>query len=138
MKKITFFQLFDLFLKALKFDAKIEQKAYRLVAKRGNCQFILTESTKKIMLKEYFADFNGFEYEKKMRVFLYRIVEDFGNVKVIDENNRAILVLTSTHEIVKISSEKEKAIAKPVEFKNKSELLDYKAVESNTAQPTLF
>ena len=139
MKTITYKNLFSLFLDTLGFHAvRIVPKANRLKARIGNRYFTLIESSKKIILTEYGIDFDGFEYTKTEKVYVYRIKEDMGDVKVVDENNRTVISLNSNHEIVKIS-EKTETNSKPVRFEGKAEYLEYKITEKeDTSYPTLF
>ena len=139
MRTITYKHLFSLFLDTLGFHAaRIIPKANRLKAKVGNRYFTLIESSKKIILTEYGVDFDGFEYTKTEKVYIYKISEDMGDIKVIDEKNRAVICLNANHEIIKLDSEKTKTNTKPVRFEGKAEFLQYKNTEDDNSHPTLF
>jgi len=141
MKTVTFKHVFSLFLETLGFHAvRIIPKANRLKAKAGNRSFTLIQSSKKIILTEYGVDFNGYEYTKTEKVYVYKIKEDMGDVKVIDENSRTVICLNSNHEIVKIDSAKTETNSKPVRFEGKAEYLKYrlKEKEDDLKHPALF
>ena len=107
------------------------------MAKRGNSYFTLYESTRKIILREYSAQYRGLEYEKNEKVYMYEIVESLGDIKVVDEQGRAIICLTSDHEILKIDSAAHKQ-NRTVEFEGEAELLDYKEPKQPNSYPALF
>lgn len=137
MEEISFVTIFSLFLKALKFDAKIDRAPNGYKAKKGNVYFRLICSSKKIILKECAAVFDGGSYEKVEKLYLYKIVEDLGDIKVLDENERTVVCLTNKHSILRIETARSKK-HKKVEFLGTADLLKYKEPEALKAEATLF
>jgi len=137
MEEVSFVTIFSLFLKALKFDAKINQAPNGYKVKKGNTYFRLIKSSRKILLSEKDAVFNGNEYEKVEKLYLYRIIEDVGNIKILDENNKTVVCLKNEHQILKIESVKPKEHTK-VEFLGTADLLQYKEPTASIAEKTLF
>jgi len=135
MKNLSYTHIFSLFLKALNCNIGITTRANRLIAKRGNNTFTLIESTKKIVLREYTSKYNGFEYEKVEKIFVYNIVEDMGNIKIVDENKRVVLQLQSDHEILKIEITTKPKQSNNAEFIGSVDLLKYKELQK---EATLF
>ena len=132
MKELSFETIFSMFLKALKFDAPITRSPNGLKAKRGNALFHLIKSSKTIVLKEYGTVFNGSEYEKVEKAYLYKIIEDMGDIKISDENKRVVLHLKSDHQILKIESANKKPINNK-QFIGSADLLKYKEVQQQQA-----
>jgi len=134
MKELSFETVFSIFLKTLKFDAPIKRSPNSLKAKRGNTLICLIQSSKTIILKEYGTVFNGSEYEKVEKAYLYKITEDMGDIKISDENKRVVLHLKSDHQILKIESVNKKP-ANNKQFIGSADLLKYKEVQQ---QASLF
>ncbi len=137
IKEVSFATIFSLFLDALHFNVKVTRAVNGLKAKDKNRNFRLIESTKKIVLTEYGAKFNGFEYEKVENVFVYKIVEDLGDIKVVSEDNRSVIRLTDSHDILKIESAKPKQNIS-VSLGSASNSLDYKELKEEKSYATLF
>jgi hypothetical protein len=137
MKEISYIDIFSLFLKALKFDAEITRAPNGFRAKKGNSYFRLIKSSRRILLKESSVVFNGYEYEKVEKLFLYKITEDLGDIKVLDENHRAIICLQSEHSILKIETARPKA-QNNVQFHGTRDLLQYKEPKTANVAAALF
>ena len=133
MRELSFETIFSMFLKAINFEAPITKSSRGLKAKRGNTTICLNKSLKNIVLKSNNIVFNSGEYEKIQKVFLYKIIEDTGDIKVNDENERTILRLRSDHEILKIESVKKKQPVNNQQFVGSADLLRYREIQKEVS-----
>lgn len=92
-------EIFSRFLGIVNAASQIEdsKKGFR----SGAFEYISNTNT--IISKEERLKYTGFlEYEKDIDVHLYKVKEDLGTIYVEDESHQKLLVLTSTHDILKI------------------------------------
>ena len=138
ISKITYVNLFSLFLENLKVNTSIKLAPNGYKANRGNASFRLIRSTNTIVLKEKVAIFDNYDgYTKKEQVYVYKIVQENGDIKILDENGRSVLKITSDHAIVRVIEEKKKQECTSI-FVGSQELLKYKEPQLDDKRPALF
>jgi hypothetical protein len=94
-------EIFERFLKTVHSAASIKSSKKGL--KSGCFEYI--SDTNAIVCKEQSVKCVGGEYEKGIKVHLYKVKEDLGNIYVENEEHQKLLVLTSAHDILKIKRE---------------------------------
>ena len=138
ISNISYINLFSLFLENLKVNTSIKLAPNGYKAKRGNISFRLVRSTNTIVLKEKVAVFDSYDgYTKKEQIYVYKIVQENGEVKILDENGRSVLKITMDHAIVRVTEEREKRERTSI-FIGSQELLKYKEPQLDDKYPTLF
>lgn len=138
ISKISYLSLFSLFLENLKFDATIKKVLNGYMSKKGNTTFRLIRSSNTIVLKEKVAVYNGYDgYSTDEKVYLYKIKQSDGDIKVIDENERSILRITNNHAVMRVVEEEKKESCVS-SFIGSKELLQYKETQRDMIHPTLF
>lgn len=135
---ISYLDLFSLFLKSLKINTSIKMAPNGYKTSKGNASFRLIRSTNTIVLKEKVAIFDSCDgYTKKEQIYIYKVSQENGDIKILDENGKSVLRITCDHAIVRATEEKEKKEHTSV-FVGSKELLEYKETQMDSKYPTLF
>jgi hypothetical protein len=108
IKQITHEELFIYFLEALKINTRIVKTHTGYKTFDRGVKIELLERVNKFIYTKQNVKYSGGEYETEEEVFVYQIYEDMGNISIRDENARAVVTLTSNHDILRVTQARQR------------------------------